>query len=808
MAALAIQPDRRIVLGGAFTSYDNQPRNRIARIYGGSVSGAGSLEFLVQDYFVSELSTNALVSVRRRGGTTGTAGVNFYTLDDTALNGRDYVATNAPLTFPPGEVLRVVPVRVLLNPSPSDDLHVSLNLSNYTGGAAIGSRPTATLIIRNEQALISFAITNFVSTEGIPGGLATVQVSRGLSTNNVATVDFATVSGGTAQPGSDYISTNGTLVFQVGQVTKTFNVPIIDDGVIEGPEYVNLQIFNPSLGTFLGVDRATLSILDNDFAPGQLFFSSPAYSVDEAGGSVTLTILRTNGSRGVVSVDLVTRDGTASVGSDYAFASRRLSLGEDETNGTFTVSILDDLVVEGNETFFVTMSNPTGGAIISGATNALVTIVENDFGPGNLVREFDPGEGANAHVRSLAVQKDGKIVLGGAFTTFDNTNRNFLTRLNADGSQDLSFAIGTGANGLVSSVAMAVDQRIFVGGTFTTLNGLSYPRVARLLTNGAPDPNYNQIPGFNGVVNALATQTNGNLAVGGNFSLPARSLSQLRPNGSIDSTFAVGTGADNVIHGAAAYRNGSVIVVGGFTNFNGVTRRGVARLNPDGTVDFSFVPVLVTNGIIYTVAMQTNGQVLIGGDFQLNTSAAHYSLARLNTDGSLDTSFRGTNGINGIVFGIGVQSNGKIIVGGTFTTIDGFIRNRYARLNNNGTLDDTFNPGIGANNTVYAISILPDDNILIGGEFTLVNGISRRGIAKIRGNDREARFYKIELVGSTARVSFTSTPGVNYILQASSNLVSWASISTNNAPGDTLTIVDPAANLHKKRFYKVRQAGQ
>src|SRR5204862_5696804 len=127
---------------------------------------------------------------------------------------------------------------------------------------------------------------------------------------------------------------------------------------------------------------------------------------------------------------------------------------------------------------------------------------------------------------------------------------------------------------------------------------------------------------------------------------------------------------------------------------------------------------------------------------------------------SLDTSFRGTNGINGIVFGIGVQSNGKIIVGGTFTTIDGFIRNRYARLENNGTLDDTFNPGIGANNTVYAISILPDDNILIGGEFTLVNGISRRGIAKIRGNDREARFYKIELVGSTARVSFTSTPGV------------------------------------------------
>ncbi|HKQ39934.1 MAG TPA: Calx-beta domain-containing protein, partial [Verrucomicrobiae bacterium] len=525
-------------------------------------------------------------------------------------------------------------------------------------------------------------------------------------------------------------------------------------------------------------------------------------------GSITLNILRTNGSRGVVSVDLVTRDVTATVGSDYAFASRRLSLGEDETNGTFTVTILDDLIVEGNETFFVTMSNPSGGAIISGSTNALVTIVENDFGPGNLVREFDPGQGANNFVRTLAVQKDGKVVVGGAFTMFDNTNRAYMTRLNSDGSQDLSFAIGSGGNGAVMSMAMGVDERIFLGGAFTTLNSNSFTRVGRLLTNGAPDLNYNQVPGINGVVNALAVQTNGSLVVGGNFSLPARSLTQLRVNGSVDSTFVVGTGADNVIHAVTAYRNGSVLAVGAFTNFNGVSRRGIVRLNPDGTVDFSFVPPLVTNGIIYSVALQTNGQVLIGGDFQLNTSGSHYSLARLNADGSLDTTFRGTNGINGIVFGIGLQASGKIIIGGTFTTIDGTPRNRYARLQTNGTLDDTFNPGIGANNTVYAVCVLPDDNILLGGEFTLVNGISRRGVAKIRGNDRQARFYDVAMVGNTARLSFVSTPGVNYILQASSNLVNWTSISTNNAANDTLTIVDPAANLHKKRFYRVRQAGQ
>ena len=808
IAALAIQPDRKILLGGAFTSYDNQPRNRIARIYGGSVAGPGSLEFLVQEFSVAETSTNALVSVRRRGGTTGTVGVNFFTADDTAINGRDYVATNASLSFPSGEVLEVVPVRVLLNPVPSEDLHVLLNLTNFTGGAAIGARPTALLVIRNEQALIGFTITNYVATEGVPGGLATIEVSRGLSTNNVASVDFSVIPGGTAQAFTDYIPTNGTLVFQSGQVTKTFNVRIVDDTVIEGQETVNLALSNPSPGTFLGVDHATLSILDNDFAPGQLFFSSPNYFVDEAGGLVQLNIYRTNGSRGVVSVDLVTSDGTAKAGEDYAFASRRVSLGEDETNAVFVVAILDDFIVEGNETFFVTMSNPGGGALISEPTNAIVTIVENDFGPGNLIRDFDPGQGANNYVRALAVQRDGKVVVGGAFTSFDSTNRNYLTRLNPDGSQDLSFAMGTGANSLVSCLAIGNDDRIFLGGTFTTFNGLSLIRVARLLTNGAPDVNFNQTPAFDAVVNSLSVQTNGRLVVGGNFSLPARSLTQLRVNGSVDSTFAVGSGADNLVHAVATYPDGSVIVAGGFTNFNGVARTRIARLNPDGTVDLNFVPAGITNGIIYALAVQPNGQIVIGGDFRTSTSPSRFALARLNSDGSIDTNFRITNGINGIIFGLGLQSNGKIIAGGSFTTIDSISRNRYARLNTNGSLDETFNPGIGADNTVYSVYVLPDDNILLGGEFTLVNGILRRGVAKIRGNDRQARFYGIAVVGNTARVSFVSTPGINYILQASSNLVSWTSLSTNNAPGDTLTLVDPAANLHKKRFYRVRQAGQ
>lgn len=807
IAALTIQPDRRIVIGGAFTTYDEFPRNRIARIYGGSSSGAGSLEFTTQQFIVSELFTNAIISVRRRGGTTGQVGVNVATADDTAISGRDYVGTNVTVTFPPGEILRTAQVRILLNPAPSTDLRALLYLTNYTGGAAIGSRPTASLIIRNEEALIEFTGTNYVSTEGIPSGLASISVSRFLATNSVVSVQFSATSG-SATAGTDFTPTNGVLVFQRGETNKSFLVPILDDTVIESTELVNLSLANTSPNAQLGQAQAALSILDNDFAPGQLFFSPQSYTVDEAAQEVEITILRTNGTRGVVSVEVATSDGTALAGSDYGTLRRIVSLGEDQTNVSFKVAILDDFVVEGNEFFLVSMGNPTGGGIISGPTNALVTVVENDFGPGNLVREFDPGTGANNYVRALALQRDGKIVVGGAFTQFDNTNRNYLTRLHADGSQDLTFAIGNGANALVSSLAMGIDERIFVGGTFTMLNGSPYSRVGRLLTNGAPDPNFNQVPGFNAVVHALAMQSNGHVLVGGNFNLPARSVAQLRVNGSMDSTFVVGSGANNLAHALVTYPDGSAVIGGGFTTFNGFARSRIVRLLANGNVDMNFAPPMITNGVIYALVVEPDGQILIGGDFYMANSASRFSLARLNADGTLDTTFRTNNGINGIVFGIGLQSSGKIVVGGNFTMVDGVSRNRYTRLNPEGTVDETFNPGIGANNTVYAVCMLPDDNILLGGEFTLVNGISRRGVAKIRGNDQPARFYDVNLIGGTARLSMVSTPGVNYVLQASSNLVNWVSLSTNNAPGNTITLVDPDANLHKKRFYRVRQAGQ
>src|SRR5262249_841741 len=155
---------------------------------------------------------------------------------------------------------------------------------------------------------------------------------------------------------------------------------------------------------------------------------------NEGAGVVTITLARTNGFTGVVTVNYLTSSGSATAGSDYVASSGILTFADGESSQSFTIPILDETAVEGDETFFVAFTNATGGGVISGLPSAIVLIEDNETGSGSLDRGFNPGAGANGLVRTLALQADGKIVLGGAFTQFDNLSRNFITRLNTNGS--------------------------------------------------------------------------------------------------------------------------------------------------------------------------------------------------------------------------------------------------------------------------------------------------------------------------------------------------------------------------------------
>jgi uncharacterized delta-60 repeat protein len=355
------------------------------------------------------------------------------------------------------------------------------------------------------------------------------------------------------------------------------------------------------------------------------------------------------------------------------------------------------------------------------------------------------GTGFGSSVTSLVIQSDGKVLVGGNFTSYDSTSRPYFARLNADGSLDPSFAqTGTGLNGRVDSIAVQSDGKVLVGGFFTSYNGTSTPRLTRLNADGSLDSSFVQTgTGLNSRVNSVAVQSDGKVLVGGNFvsyngtSTPR--LARLNADGSMDSSFAQsGTGLDNFVNSLTVQIDGKVLVGGGFTSYNGTSRSYIARLNSDGSLDSSFAQMATgLSARVYSIAIQGNGKLLVGGGFTSYNGTAVRGIARLNADGSLDSSFEQTGtGLNtSAVYSLTVQSDGKVLVGGNFSSYNGTSRPRIARLNADGSLDSSFAPtGTGLNGLVNSVVLQSDGKVLVGGNFTSYNGTSTPRMARLNAD--------------------------------------------------------------------------
>jgi uncharacterized delta-60 repeat protein len=419
-----------------------------------------------------------------------------------------------------------------------------------------------------------------------------------------------------------------------------------------------------------------------------------------------------------------------------------------------------------------TVTLPAPGA------NATVPIYINHLArlntDGTLDTSFYPDP--DSDVLSIAVQSDGKIVVSGLLTSFaqngapTGTIRNYVGRVNADGSLDASF--NPDANALVDSVSVLSNGHILVGGSFTTLqpNGASAPtfanHVAILNPDGSIDTSFaaDSNSTATGQVSALAQQPNGQFLYGGSFGplygSPAPYLSRLNGDASADTSFNSGAdgpvnaisvlpnGASTQIpsnsavwlettgevrHAYSASSNGEVVatalqadgkvIIGGlFTNFAGVSGlQNLARLNIDGTVDTSFNPVL--SGVVSAIVIQPNGQIVIGGGFTNVDGVNNAYLARLNADGTVDATFAPQPNLQ--VLALALQADGKILVAGDFTFLvptgatSASNVNYMARVNTDGTVDSTFNPDF--NSPVYTIALLPNAQIVVGGAFTSID---------------------------------------------------------------------------------------
>jgi uncharacterized delta-60 repeat protein len=200
--------------------------------------------------------------------------------------------------------------------------------------------------------------------------------------------------------------------------------------------------------------------------------------------------------------------------------------------------------------------------------------------------------------------------------------------------------------------------------------------------------------------------------------------------------------ASRYVYSIALQADGKVLIGGQFTTIGGVTRSNIARLNPDGTLDTGFNPN--ADNSVYSIALQADGKVLIGGDFTTIGGMARNRVARLNPDGTLDTGFNPN--ANRHVGSIALQADGKVLIGGNFTTIGKVTRHYIARLNPNGTLDTGFNPN--ANSYVFSIAFQADGKVLIGGNFTTIGKVTRSCIARLTNTDAALQKLSVSSNGS------------------------------------------------------------
>jgi uncharacterized delta-60 repeat protein len=363
-------------------------------------------------------------------------------------------------------------------------------------------------------------------------------------------------------------------------------------------------------------------------------------------------------------------------------------------------------------------------------------------------------------VQAVAVQADGKVLIGGAFTMVDGVSHNRIARLDANGNLDATFNVSADAH--VDRIALQPDGKIVIGGHFTELSSgattTTRNYIARLNTDGSIDPVFN--PNVDDNVSALAVQQNGKILVGGNFSLVNGNLLhpffvRLNTDGTWDNTFT--PNVSNTVQSIIVLEGPQQILIGGnffkmgctycatlagcfdtsippveLASYGGCMPGAdlvnyVALINMSGgSQDTSLQSQIdVGQDQIYSIARQSDGKIVVGGGFNLG-SGQNY-IARLNSNGTIDSY---NPNANGPVYALALQASDNLITAGTFTAIGGATRHNIARLTSSGTPDSTFDPN--ADGTINALYTYPSGTgvIAVGG-FNTIGGTTRNHVARL-----------------------------------------------------------------------------
>ena len=798
--SFAFQPDGKVVIAGDFTTVHGAIRNRVARL---NADGRTDLLFL-DGLSGADMPVNALAvqedgRILVAGAFKSFNGVRRINLARLYRNGGLDPSLQTTPTYTNGHINTLVlrpdgkiliagvytePVTVCSIPCPWPPCCYSYD----------AERPLLATLNPDGSPDTSFQPL-FLRTNGYVNAVAVQSDGKVLVGGSFA------LATGPPRLGLARLNADGTpdATFQTGVTGVVFAIAIQNDGKI---------LAGGSFTSVFGTTRYQIARLNDDGTLDNTF-QSPLAVADKIVYSISLP-----------------GDGTIFIGGNLTITNggNRFGLARLRADGT-PDDTFQDIFPTTFKTVQAVVAHRDGRVYSAGIlprTNGVSSYQLARFASnGALDGGFENGiSGANSTVYSFALRPNGKVVMGGYFKEVNGFWRSNLAQLNIDGSLDRGFLeAGRAFSGdsPVWSVTMQPDGKILAGSPFGG--------IVRLDADGARDTSFGSSISN---VRAIAVQNDGKVIVGGHFylgnlnSCDQWSIARLLANGQRDTSFLNKCGSyDSYIEAVAVQSDGKVLYGGGFSTdgVGGFARRVLTRLNPDGTLDTGFNMRFVTSTFRYgimSIVPQSDGKLLLGGDFYAQSqdyTRDAVNIARVNTDGSMDTTF--LNGIraNSWVTEVAVQPDGKILIGGSFTNVNGVARQAIARLHPDGTLDSTFRGGalaIRSPSSTFALramALQDDGNIIIGGDISTLDKVPMSNICRLWGIDFvRPRIQTISLGSGNVQLAWDAMPHRNYRVQYKENLSAsaWIDLAgdilyNSSTAAKTDTSLDPSS----QRFYRI-----